>query len=149
MNFAHLHLIINHVPVLGTAFGLGMLAAARIRKSDELLKAGFAILILTALSAVVVFLTGEPAEHVIEHFAGVTEAAIEAHEEAALLSLLSAAGAGAISLVGFWFFYRARAVPKWVISLCLISAVLTLGLMGRAANLGGQIRHEEARGAHP
>lgn len=146
MNFAHLHLAINHIPVIGTAFGLALLAAAGLRRSDELLKAGFAILIFTALSALAVFLTGEPAEHFIESFAGVAEAAIEAHEEAALLSLVAAGISGAIGSAGFWFLWRAQAVPKWLLSLALISALLTLGLMGWTANLGGQIRHEEARG---
>jgi hypothetical protein len=36
MNAAYGHLVLNHFPILGTLFGLVLLAAALMRKSDEL-----------------------------------------------------------------------------------------------------------------
>ncbi len=147
MNFAHAHLLLNHIPVLGSVFGFAMLSAALLRKSDELLKAGFATLILTAVAALAAFFTGEPAEHFIEAIPGISESFIERHEEAALASLVSAAITGALSLAGLFFFSRGRPLPRWLVPLSLLAALITLGLMARTANLGGQIRHEEARGS--
>ena len=36
MNPAHLHLMLNHIPVLGTAFGLGLLVFAIWRKGASI-----------------------------------------------------------------------------------------------------------------
>ena len=36
MDPAHLHLMLNHIPVLGTAFGMALIAWALFRKSEEL-----------------------------------------------------------------------------------------------------------------
>ena len=49
MNPAHLHLMLNHIPVLGTAFGLGLLAFALWRRSDELKKTALGVFVLVAL----------------------------------------------------------------------------------------------------
>ena len=35
MNFAHLHLALTHVPVLGSIFGLLLLAYAMARRSED------------------------------------------------------------------------------------------------------------------
>jgi len=40
MNAAHLHLIVNHVPVLGPVFALLLLSLGMIRRSVDLKKAG-------------------------------------------------------------------------------------------------------------
>jgi hypothetical protein len=34
MNSAHLHLMLNHIPVLGMGFGLALLGWALLRKSE-------------------------------------------------------------------------------------------------------------------
>ena len=65
MNAPHLHLLLNHIPVLGTAFGLGLLVFALCRKSDELKKAAHGFFLVTALFSVSTYLTGEPAEEVV------------------------------------------------------------------------------------
>ena len=66
MNATHLHLMLNHIPVLGTVFGLGLLVFALWRKSEELKKAALGIFLIVALLAVPVYLTGEPAEGVAD-----------------------------------------------------------------------------------
>jgi hypothetical protein len=38
VNPAHLHLLLNHIPVLGIAFGLALVSLALLRKSEELKK---------------------------------------------------------------------------------------------------------------
>src|SRR4051812_20906574 len=120
MNAAHIHLIINHVPVLSMAFGFTMLLAGRLRKSNELLASGFFILILTAVSALAVYLTGEPAEHFIEKFPGVSKALIEEHESAADFALAAAGISGAFSVLGFIFLKKTKIVPGWIVTVSLV-----------------------------
>jgi hypothetical protein len=42
---------------------------------------------------------------------------------------------------------RSGAIPKWLVAVVLILALITAGLVGFTVNLGGQIRHTEIRDA--
>jgi len=75
MNLAHLHLVLNHLPVLGTGFGLALLIFGLWRRSDELKKTALGVLVLVALAAVPVYLTGEPAEELVQAVPGVSKPA--------------------------------------------------------------------------
>ncbi len=145
MNGAHLHLLLNHLPVLGTAFGLLLLLFALLRKSDEIKRVSLGVFVFTALSAGAAYLTGEPAEEAVEKLPGVAEALIGQHEDAALIALVVAGVTGGVALLGLILFRRAEKLPVWVVAAALVLALATGGLMARAANLGGQIRHPEIR----
>jgi hypothetical protein len=82
MNLAHLHFMMNHIPVLGSAFRLALLLFSVFRKSEELKKTAVGVFVIVALLAVPAYLTGEPAEDIVKPLAGVAEVAIEQHEEA-------------------------------------------------------------------
>ena len=70
MDAAHLHLMLNHIPVLGTAFGMALIAWALFRKSEELKRVSLGVFVIIALLAVPAYLTGEPAEEIVEHSTG-------------------------------------------------------------------------------
>lgn len=144
MNWAHIHLMLNHVPVLGTVFGLVLLVWGLLRRSDVLQRAALATFVVVALTAIVVYLTGEPAEGVVERLVGTAEPAIEAHEGAAVVSLIGVELLGVIALGGLVLARR-----SWHAALtlgALVGSMVTAGLMARTANLGGQIRHTEVGG---
>lgn len=143
MNQAHIHLILNHIPVLGTFVGLALLIGAYYAKSSALRVASLSTFVLTAIVAVVVFLTGEPAEDIVKSFPGVAGAAIELHEAAGKISLIAALGLGFISLGALYLSRRPGALQTASLSLTLFVAVVAGGLMAWTANLGGQIRHPE------
>jgi hypothetical protein len=52
-----------------------------VRKSEEIKKMCLWVFVLGAVVALPVYLTGEPAEEVVEHLPGVAESFIESHEE--------------------------------------------------------------------
>lgn len=145
MNPAHLHLLTNHIPVLGTIFGLLVLAAGLIRRSEEVQRVGMAALVLVALVAIPVYLTGGSAEGVADGLPGVSEAVIEPHESAATLALIVLGITGALALIGLVTSRGARRLPRPLTMLVLALAVVSGGLMARTANLGGRIRHTEIR----
>jgi uncharacterized membrane protein len=145
MNGAHLHLLLNHLPVIGTIFGLLLLLFALLRKSEEVKRVALGVFVFAALAAVPTYLTGEPAEEVAEHLPGVAKALIESHEEAALFALIAAGLTGLVSLGGLFLSRRADKLPQWMVIAPLALALITSGLMGWTANLGGQIRHTEIR----
>ncbi len=145
MNAAHLHLLVNHVPVFGLIFGLLLLFVALWRRSAELSRTSLAIFVITGIGTIVVYLTGEPAGDAVEHLAGVGESMVERHEDAAMAATVAAGIVGALSAIGLLVFRKAAAVPRWVASSTLVLALGAAGLMGWTANLGGQIRHSEIR----
>ncbi len=148
MNPVFAHLALNHLPVLGAVFGLGLLAFALAAKRDETLRVGLFFLVLTAVAAWPVFLSGEKAEEIVEEKAGVSEEVIHEHEEVAELAAWAAYAVGIVGLVGLVAF-RVRPMPGWFKGLSLLGAATVSGLMLQAANLGGRIAHEELRGSMP
>lgn len=147
MDLTHLHLILNHVPVIGVIFGFLILSYAMMKKNQDLIQVSLAIFVTTALVAVAVYFTGEPAEETVEHLAGVTESSIERHEEAALFALLGASALGIIALGGLLAFKWLKAKTKMLAAIALVGSLIVSGLMAWTATLGGQIRHSEIRSA--
>jgi uncharacterized membrane protein len=145
MNLAYVHLALNHLPIIGAIFGVLLLLLALLRKSEELKRVSLGVFVFTALLALPVYFTGEPAEKVVEHLPGVAEPLIERHENAALFALLMAGGAGVVALAGLILFHRVEKLPGWIVAAMLVLSLATSGLMGWTANLGGQIRHTEIR----
>ena len=146
MNAPHWHLLLNHFPVLGTLFGLGLWAFALWRQSPELKRTALGVFVLMALLAVPAYLTGEPSEKVIQALPGVTQAAIETHEDAANIAFIGILVLGVGALAGLVVFWQAKLMPRWFSSIMLAAALAVSGLMAWTANLGGQVRHTELRG---
>lgn len=150
MNVTHLHLILNHLPVLGTAFGLGILALGLWTRSEDIKRLALLLFAATALLAIPAYLTGEPAEDAVKGLAGVAGGLIERHEEAAGAALGGVLALGALAGIGLAVFRRKRPVATWFGATSLLGALVVSSLMAWTANLGGQIRHPEIRsGAAP
>lgn len=145
MNWAHLHLVLNHIPVVGALFGILLLFISLALKSDELKKATLILFAIIALLSIPVFLTGEPAEGMVEHLDGVSESLIERHEESALVSLVTVELLGIVSLAGLFLLRRAPRLPAWFVALLLVLSIAAAASLAWTANLGREIRHSEIR----
>lgn len=139
--------MLNHAPVLGTAFGLGLLLYGVWRRSDELKKAALGVLVIASLLAIPAYLTGEPAEEVVEALSGDTKAIIERHEDAAGYAFSGILMLGAAALTGLIVFRRGHEIPPPFSWGLLGASVIVGGLMAWTANRGGEIRHSEIRPA--
>ena len=144
MNPAHLHLLLNHLPLIGVLGGGLLLAWGLFRDEDAVVQAALGALVLSGIAAVGVYFTGEPAEELVESLAGVSEAALEAHEEAALWA---AVGGGVLAVLSVLSLAVGglRRTSRGLTLTTLAAAAVVLGVMGWTANLGGQIRHSEIR----
>jgi uncharacterized membrane protein len=143
INPAHLHLVLNHFPVLGVLFGTLLLAVGLWRRNDTIRRTSLVVLLLTGVAAGAVYLTGEPAEELIQDTAGVSESRIERHEDAAAVATTGAALLGVAALVLLWRSRRTGSMPSTLLLATFGLAVLTTVLMAWTANLGGKIRHSE------
>ena len=149
INWAHVHLIINHIPVIGMIGAVLLLIYAIVRKSDEVRTISFSLFVLIAMMAVAAYLTGEAAEKVVKNFPGVTEAYIGRHEEMGEYALVLMTLLGVASIVGLIIRYRTGSVPKCTLTIILLMSIVVSVVVGITANLGGQIRHSEIRDKAP
>lgn len=146
MSAVHLHLMLNHIPVLGTVFGLFILAYGIARHQDAVMRVAMGLLVVSGVGAAAAYFTGEGAEDVVEGLSGVSEAVVEAHEEIALFALIGSLVVAVLAL-GALTLYRRRDLPRVVGLVVLVAALGASGVLAYTANLGGQIRHTEIRSA--
>lgn len=145
INGAQAHLLMNHIPVFGTAFGLLLLLAALALHTEEWKRAALVVLLASALGTIPAYLTGEPAEDVIENLDGVSKDSIEEHEDAALYGLIGVELLGALALLGLWLSRGGNTLPKGITTGALVLGLLTMAIVAQTAHLGGEIRHPEIR----
>jgi uncharacterized membrane protein len=145
MDLTHLHLWLNHVPVIGIGIGFLLLVWGTFRRYEHVQNAGLGTPFITALIALPVYFTGEPAEEVVEHLPGVSEQFIELHEDAALFSLVLAMSAGAFALLALVAKHFSSRIGTLAVYICLLFSIVAGGSLAYTANLGGQIRHSEIR----
>jgi uncharacterized membrane protein len=144
MSAPHIHLLLNHFPVIGMLIVIALLGVAALRRSSELAKVSLGLLVVLAATAIAVFLTGEPAEEAIENLPGFSESITERHEEFALFATIALGAVGTLAL-GVLVFLRKRAVPRWLTMMSFALSLVVGGMMTYTAMLGGQVRHTEVR----
>jgi uncharacterized membrane protein len=149
MNLTHLHLILNHFPIIGTLMGSLFLLYGILRKNDSLQKISLATIVTMAIIAIPVFLTGEPAEESVENITGISEAVIEPHEEAAELAFWVMEITAVICLASLIFSKINRKMAQVFTVIALIASFASFALMARTGYLGGKIRHTELNGNIP
>lgn len=145
MDSTHLHLILNHFPIIGTILATGIMAYGYFTQSDTTKKAALMTWVAMALIAIPVFLTGEPAEERIEDIAGVSKALIEQHEDAATIALWVMEALGLLSLAALVISPKIENSKKVLSGAAFALSLATFGLMAYTGYLGGQIRHTEIR----
>jgi hypothetical protein len=145
LNPAHLHLMLNHVPVFGALFAALLIGWGLLRRSEDVLRLGLALGLVVGIATWGVQLTGEPAEEVVEHLAGVSRRTIHAHEEASEWATYVIAAAGLVSLLALLLVRRRHRAARGLSLLALVVSLVGFAAVSRAALLGGEIRHPEAR----
>jgi len=145
MNWAHVHLIINHIPVIGIGLLILLFIVAIVRKNKGLITVALAFIILISLATIPVYLTGEPAEEVVEDMPGISEELIEEHEEQAEIAFILVEVAGGLALITLIARRYSDKLGQRLVILTLLVLIVSGGLIGWTANLGGKIHHEEIR----
>jgi uncharacterized membrane protein len=156
MNLAHIHLLLNHFPTIGTIIGIGLFLVGLAAKSNDLKRASLVVFLGIALITLPTYMSGNAAQEMICitqnkaaqcNDAGVSRALIEKHEGAALLAFIFMQFTGAFAWLGLWQFRRLSRFPALSLGAVALLAAITFGLMAQAANIGGEIRHPEIMSA--
>lgn len=143
MNLVHLHLLLNHFPIIGTVVGVGLFLFSLAGKHDDLKRASLIIFAVMALLSLPTFFSGVGAEGAIVELPGVSNALIDRHEGAAILALFFMEITGALSLAGLWQSHKVSRPARWNVAAVLLFSLLTVGLMARVGTTGGDVRHPE------
>jgi uncharacterized membrane protein len=158
VNLTHIHLLLNHFPTVGMIIATGLFVASLIMRNEHLKRMSLIVLFGLAVLTIPIYVSGNSAQMAIcvaRKAAdpcgdpAVSKAMIEAHEGAALLGFAVMILTGAFAWLGLWQFRRFTRLPGWNATVILLLSVVTFGLMARAADIGGEIRHSEIRDVEP
>lgn len=142
-NLVHYHLLLNHFPTVGTLVALALFIAALIGKREDLTKASLGIFLIIAILTLPVYMSGKSAEKLVKDQEGVSAVAIEAHQDAAFFAFILMQLTGAASWLALWHYRRTAKPGRGVLPAVLVLSLITFGVMARAADMGGEIRHSE------
>jgi uncharacterized membrane protein len=145
MSLLHVHLLLNHFPTIGMVVALGVFVTAIAARSDDVKRASLGIFFFIALLSIPTFATGTAAQLALADNPGISKALIERHETAAFVALSFMELTGALAWLGLWQYRRLSRLPQGTLAAVLLAGLVTFGLMTRAANIGGEIRHPEIR----
>lgn len=143
MDGLQLHLLTNHLPIIGTMAALLVVILGMMRKNDGGITAGLIIYVAMAVAVVPAYLSGEEAEERVEKIAGVSHDVIHEHEEMAELSLWLTSLSGLLALGAL--FTRSKQsplAPKFAMAFVVL-AVIAFGQAARTGHEGGKIRRPD------
>jgi len=149
MNLVHVHLWLNHLPILGTMIALGIFALSLVVDHDEMQQAGLGLFAFIALFAIPAYMSGNAAGEVVKNNPDIQMDLVQAHQGSALMAFIFMEFTGAAALFALFRFSRTQKNPwlerpgKLSLFVVLALAVVTSGLMAVAGNTGGEIGHAE------
>src|SRR5262249_37702774 len=76
VNVAHLHLLLNHVPTVGSVVALGLLLLALVRRHEPLTHAGLEVVFAIAVLTLPAYMSGLGAQQKLRSQPGISDTAI-------------------------------------------------------------------------
>jgi glucan phosphoethanolaminetransferase (alkaline phosphatase superfamily) len=142
----HLHLILNHIPVIGIYFGLLLLITGLLKKNGFIKYLALWLLLILAIIALPVYFSGEGAEETVDKMPFTSDEILEKHEWAGQLSLVGFLLIGLSVILIFLLRIFKGEISNSLVIAVLILTVITAGVLAWTADLGGKIRRPELRG---
>lgn len=145
MNNAHLHMVINHLPIIFPIAGIVVLLVGIFSKSEVSKRNSYLLFIIGALASIAAMATGEGAEETVENLPGVAESLIKTHEEASELFAGLSYVLGGASLLALLANFKGFKINNLMQFVVLAISAGSLYFAMEAGRTGGEIRHTEIR----
>lgn len=145
MNDAHLHMVVNHFPIIGTIFGAGILIAGIFYKNPVIKNIAYVLFVVAAIFGAVSMATGEGAEELVEEMPEIGHKIIHEHEEMAEKLILVLYALGVISLIGLFMNVKKHAKANLVSYIAVVVSIIGMFFAKQTGTTGGEIRHTEIR----
>lgn len=145
MNGAHIHLVVNHFPIVGLFIGVLVLLSGFLLKKPQVKITALGIFVLSALGSVAAFISGEEAEEVVEILAVVSDTMIHQHEEFAEVFMIMMLVLGGISLITAYLEFKKSKFSKKGYILVVLISLANIFISKYVGTSGGEITHVEIR----
>ncbi|MBM4174349.1 MAG: hypothetical protein FJ212_08375 [Ignavibacteria bacterium] len=145
MNDAHIHLLVNHLPIILPMIAVIARIVAFFMDSDALKRFAMIILILSGICAFASMQSGERAEEMIESTVFFSETHIEAHEEAAETFAIFSYVIAVMAIVSLWADFKKKSFAVILTEITLGLCIVSFYFAQKTGTTGGEIRHEEIR----
>ena len=129
MNLAHLHLILNHVPTVGSAAALGLLILGYTRRNDHLKHVGLEVLFVIAVITLPVYITGVAAHRELRAMKEVSDEAIRVHQDAAIIGFTVMEIAGFAAWAALWQWRRRGAAARGLVPVATALLIASLAVI--------------------
>ena len=153
MSSTHAHLLLNHFPTVGLVMTIGLFLAGIVARSDQVetgepgrlhrARPDRSTHACTGNAAAETLCIGKVAEPCAD--SQISRPLIERHEGAAVLALTLIVTTAGFAWLGLWQHRRTQRIAPWNIVVIALTSSVAMGLVARAANIGGEIRHPEVR----
>jgi heme/copper-type cytochrome/quinol oxidase subunit 3 len=144
------HLVLNHIPPIGLAFGLVFFVAGLMRSSEQALRAGLRIFLVMGIAVLPVVGSGLMSATILANATWLDAHALSNHRLAGILTLALLVGLGTLSGTAlFTSPQNRRAMSTRVRNAVLFLAVAGFGATVWTAYLGGTLRHTELASDQP
>jgi uncharacterized membrane protein len=148
LNTAHLHLLLNHFPILGSIIITGLFIVALIFRNTFLQKVSLWFLAGIAVLTAITFQTGDGTKQAVLSLnlpQVVSLSALQTHQQMARVGLILMFFTGAISLGSAVFYRHKPALPRLLLAIMLVILLVNVGVFTYISYLGGLIMHPEIR----
>jgi hypothetical protein len=145
MNEAHLHLLTNHFPIVGTIFSTLLLGYALIFKNITIKNTALTIFVITGLLSIPAYTSGEGAEEILKSIGQDNHHFINEHQELAETGMLLCVSIALLSLGLLLMRKNPKRYFRILTFIVLLGGIINSSLMLVVGNTGGEIRHTEIR----
>ena len=143
----HVHMILNHVPTVGFVFAIAFFVIALVANNDGMKRGSLVLFVICSIVGVPTYVTGTATMWALTQppIPEISKAVINAHRDMALWSLFGLGLTGAAAWLELWRYRYFGRFSQLSLTLVLVLAVVTLGIMAETGHRGGQINHPEIR----
>jgi uncharacterized membrane protein len=145
MNDAHIHLLVNHLPIILPMIAIIARITAFFLKSDSLKKFALILLIISGVCSFMAMQSGERAEEMIEQTAFFSESYVHEHEEAAEVYAIFSYIIAVFAMIALWAETTKKTFALLLTEITLGLCIVSMYFAQKTGSTGGEIRHEEIR----
>ena len=143
MDPLQLHLLVNHLPIIGALTALIVVVIGVLRKNVAVRTVGLSLYAVMALAVLPTYFSGEGAEERVENIAGISHDVIHEHEESAELSLIMMLVAAAVALATVVAQWKGMSIASTLSYLFVVIALITAIQIALTGHEGGKIRRPD------
>lgn len=145
MDWAYLHIVINHFPIVGSIIGTLLIIAGLVFKNQGVNISGLGTIVFAAFTAILAYQTGDPAEGAVKGIPDVAQSLINRHEDIATVGMYLMIPAGLMAAMSLYSIWKKERSIHFLIIITLILSFISSMAMMYVGRTGGQIRHSEFR----